>query len=89
MLCPNCEHELKEVSAKSHYGAIIKLNQCSCCGGIWFNDWELFSLKEAEAKKLDSVDAEKLKTACGVSRLFYINISLLLSLNYFYYFFWR
>ncbi len=67
MLCPNCNRELKEVAAKSHYSAIIKLNQCFCCGGIWFNDWELFSLEEAEAKKLDSVDAEKLKTACGVS----------------------
>jgi len=67
MLCPNCNHELKEVATNSHYGAVIKLNQCSCCGGIWFNNWELFSLEEAEAKKLDSVDAEKLKTACGVS----------------------
>jgi len=67
MHCPNCNHELKEVSAKSHYRALIKLNQCYCCGGIWFNDWELFSLDDAEAKKLDNIDAEKFKAACNVS----------------------
>jgi uncharacterized protein len=61
MLCPNCQKQLKEIKGKSHYGATIKLNQCENCGGIWFDDWELFELEEKEVKELEEIEAEKFR----------------------------
>jgi Zn-finger nucleic acid-binding protein len=55
MLCPNCKKELGEVKEFSHYGSVITLNQCKNCGGIWFNNLELFALEEEEAKKLEDI----------------------------------
>jgi len=55
MFCPNCKKELEEVKGFSHYGSIITLNQCKNCGGIWFNNLELVTLEEEEAKKLEDI----------------------------------
>jgi len=59
MLCPNCNKELKGVRGISHYGSTIKLNQCNNCGGIWFDEWELFSLEEKEVNKLEKIKPDK------------------------------
>ncbi len=58
--CPGCEGELKEVYAEAHYGRYLLLDQCQDCGGIWFDQWELYYLKDCEAKRLDPVDKGRL-----------------------------
>jgi len=58
--CPGCGNLLKEVYAEAHYGRYLLLDQCTDCGGIWFDSWELYYLNEGEANRLDSVDQEKL-----------------------------
>lgn len=60
--CPGCGSPLKEVYAEAHYGRYLLLDQCPDCGGIWFDSWELYYLKEGEANRLDPVDSEKLLT---------------------------
>jgi uncharacterized protein len=55
MLCPNCKKELGEIAELSHYGSPIKLNQCQNCGGIWFDNLDLFGLEESEAKELEDI----------------------------------
>jgi Zn-finger nucleic acid-binding protein len=60
--CPGCRNGLKGVYAEAHYGRYLLLDQCQACGGIWFDCWELYYLKEEEANSLDPVDREKLLT---------------------------
>lgn len=41
--CPACKIPMLVVTTKSHYQIPIELDQCSNCGGIWFDTSELFS----------------------------------------------
>jgi len=58
--CPGCGSPLIEVCAEANYGRYLLLDQCPDCGGIWFDGWELYYLKNGEANRLDPVDREKL-----------------------------
>lgn len=60
LICPECGNGLKQVYAEANYGRIILLDQCDKCGGIWFDSWELYYLKDAEAKRLDTLNSNKL-----------------------------
>jgi Zn-finger nucleic acid-binding protein len=62
MLCPNDNTEMRQVKIVSHYGAPIFVDQCEKCGGIWFDESELFRAKQGEAEKIETMDAEKLQT---------------------------
>lgn len=46
---------MNEVKTESHYGVPILLDQCSHCGGIWFDKEELLATKHGEAAKIDSI----------------------------------
>ncbi|HBO84058.1 MAG: hypothetical protein A2073_01735 [Deltaproteobacteria bacterium GWC2_42_11] len=59
-LCPSCGGQMKHVYAEANYGRYLLLDQCQDCGGIWFDRWELYHLKDEEAHRLDPVDKEKL-----------------------------
>ncbi len=56
LTCPNCNGHLKDVFAEANYGRVLLLDQCKTCGGIWFDQWELYHLKEAEARRLDVIN---------------------------------
>lgn len=62
LTCPECGNGLKQVYAEANYGRILLLDQCDVCGGIWFDNWELYYLKDAEAKRLDMVNINSLLT---------------------------
>ena len=62
IICPECGNSLKEVYAEANYGRVRLLDQCERCGGIWFDCWELYHLKDAEAKRLDIVNQNSLLT---------------------------
>lgn len=60
--CPECGVEMNEVYISSHYGIKIILEQCPKCGGLWFDDDELYMAKEGSAKDIDNkLDACKLR----------------------------
>ncbi|MBI3398820.1 MAG: zf-TFIIB domain-containing protein [Deltaproteobacteria bacterium] len=61
--CPECGNSLKEVYAGANYGRVLLLDQCERCGGIWFDCWELYHLKDAEAKRLDTIGINSLLAA--------------------------
>jgi Zn-finger nucleic acid-binding protein len=60
MKCPNENIEMAQVNIESHYGQPIIVDQCKVCGGIWFDEMELFSAKHGEARKIDVLDAKSL-----------------------------
>lgn len=60
LTCPQCGNGLKQVYAEAKYGRILLIDQCDVCGGIWFDNWELYFLKDAEAKRLDAVNINSL-----------------------------
>jgi len=60
MKCPDCNSNLQEVATSGNYGEKIMLNQCSGCGGIWFDSLELYAVPGEEIGKIESVNLEKL-----------------------------
>ncbi len=61
MLCPADKIEMHRVKIISHYGQPIELNQCERCGGIWFDESELFRAKQGEAEKIEVLNINTLK----------------------------
>ncbi len=64
LLCPNDNTPMSRVTVEAHYGTPITLEQCRTCGGIWFDQFELYSAKPAQAEKIELLDSEIL--ACPV-----------------------
>ncbi|MBI5893980.1 MAG: zf-TFIIB domain-containing protein [Deltaproteobacteria bacterium] len=62
LTCPECAIPFKEVYAEANYGRVLLLDQCQNCGGIWFDRWELYFLKDNEGERLDPVDNAKFLT---------------------------
>ena len=50
---------MHEVNIESHYATPIVLDQCSVCGGLWFEGTELFRARVGEAHKIEALDADK------------------------------
>jgi Zn-finger nucleic acid-binding protein len=61
MLCPNDSTEMRQVKTVGHYGGPIIIDQCEKCGGIWFDESELFRAKQGEAEKIEMLDTEILR----------------------------
>ena len=66
MLCPNDNSEMHQVKIVSHYGGPIFVDQCEKCGGIWFDESELFRAKQGEAEKIETLNAEILQTPSAI-----------------------
>lgn len=64
MLCPNDKTAMHQVETVAHYGQPITVDQCGKCGGIWFDESELFRTKLGEAERIELLDAELLRAAC-------------------------
>jgi len=56
--CPNDKHEMGAVKAESHYGWPVIIEQCPECGGLWFDMYELYSVKPGQAEKIEQLNAE-------------------------------
>jgi Zn-finger nucleic acid-binding protein len=67
MKCPNDNTEMTQVKIESHYGQPILLEQCKECGGIWFEETELFSARNGEAEKIDIFDSKSLWTPTNMA----------------------
>jgi len=59
--CPDCGRDLREVIASSRYGIKMKLDQCFECGGIWFDNLELYPLPKDEIERIESIKLDKLQ----------------------------
>ena len=61
MICPNDRIEMHQVKIISHYDQPIDLEQCDGCGGIWFDESELFRAKQGEAEKIEVLNTDTLR----------------------------
>jgi Zn-finger nucleic acid-binding protein len=61
MICPVDKTEMHRVQIIAHYGQPIELDQCDICGGIWFDEAELFRARQGEAEKIEVLNANILK----------------------------
>jgi Zn-finger nucleic acid-binding protein len=52
---------MNEVRAEAVTGYMILLDQCSRCGGIWCDRWELYPVTAAAVRHLDGVDKDALQ----------------------------
>lgn len=68
MLCPNENAEMGQVKIESHYGQPIILEQCNKCGGIWFDESELFRAKQGEAQEIELLDSEILRAPSKIEK---------------------
>jgi len=66
MLCPNDSTEMRQVKTVGHYGGPIIIDQCAKCGGIWFDESELFRAKPGEAEKIEVLDAGILRAPATI-----------------------
>ena len=66
LTCPLCTLQMKEVTARATLGYSIVLDQCSRCGGIWCDRWELYPLTGAAADRLDPIDREALQQSAPI-----------------------
>jgi len=53
MHCPLCEEKMIEVKTSSHYGIPILLDQCPHCGGLWFDEDELYRTRLGAAAEVE------------------------------------
>lgn len=51
--CPHCRKEMSHVDMLSHYGINIMIDQCAICGGMWFDNAELYQIDPAESTRAD------------------------------------
>jgi Zn-finger nucleic acid-binding protein len=58
--CPQCDRAMHQVTVQANPGQLIILDQCSQCGGIWCDKWELFPVDPDEGEKIDPLDQELL-----------------------------
>jgi len=66
MICPNDGAQMHQVKIMANYGLPLFLDQCEKCGGIWFDESELYRAKLGEAEKIDSLNADILIAATPV-----------------------
>jgi Zn-finger nucleic acid-binding protein len=52
---------MNPVTARANPGSLIELDQCTQCGGIWCDKWELFPIQHDEAARLEPADQELLR----------------------------
>lgn len=61
MQCPADNSKLEQVLLLSHYNASIFVDQCGICGGVWFDESELFTVKKGQEDKLKHLDSKSFK----------------------------
>jgi Zn-finger nucleic acid-binding protein len=71
MNCPNDNAEMHQVKILTTYGQPLFLDQCDKCGGIWFDQMELYRAKQGEAEKIESLDTEILIAPSQVENSIY------------------
>ncbi len=47
---------MHQVRITANYGQPLFLDQCDTCGGLWFDESELFRARQGEADKVDLID---------------------------------
>ncbi len=60
--------EMYQVKTEGHCGQPILLEQSKECGGIWFDEMELFGARHGEAERIEVLDSKSLRTPTNIER---------------------
>jgi Zn-finger nucleic acid-binding protein len=66
MFCPHENIEMQQVKVESHYGQPVILDQCPECGGIWFDYFEMYRVKQGQAEKIENLNVENLRISSPI-----------------------
>jgi Zn-finger nucleic acid-binding protein len=68
MFCPSDNTPMHQAKVPSHYGQPVIIDQCGSCGGIWFDAFELYKVKQGEAVSVEAVDSDSLRTLSDIDQ---------------------
>jgi len=68
MFCPNDNARMHQATVPSHYGQHIIIDQCESCGGIWFDAFELYKVKQGEAALIEEIDSDILRAPSHIDK---------------------
>jgi Zn-finger nucleic acid-binding protein len=68
MKCPNDNTKMYQVRIEGHYSQPILLEQCKECGGVWFDEMELFGARNGEAERIEVLDSKRLWTPANMAK---------------------
>jgi len=68
MFCPNDSNPMHQATVPSHYGQPVIIDQCGSCGGIWFDAFELYKVKQGEAVSVEAVNSDSLRTLSDIDQ---------------------
>ncbi len=54
--CPSCRVSMTIVVSHQVYGQHLELDQCPRCGGVWFDDLEIYTVHPEALKELEHID---------------------------------
>ena len=66
MLCPNDHAPLHQTTASAQFCQKVVIDQCGRCGGLWFDPFELYKVKQVQDEAIDPLDAEILRTSSDI-----------------------
>lgn len=66
MFCPNEKARMHQAAVPSHYGQQVFIDQCESCGGIWFDAFELYKVRQGEAENVEELDSELLRASSDI-----------------------
>lgn len=69
MICPNEDADMRQVRLISSASQAYMVDQCPKCGGIWFDQFELYQAKDAEWQKLDDINADAFREPTQLASL--------------------
>jgi len=62
MLCPNDNAMMHQTAVPSHYGQKVIIDQCEDCGGLWFDAFELYKIKQGSDERIEELDSDNLRS---------------------------
>jgi Zn-finger nucleic acid-binding protein len=68
MFCPNDTNSMRQASVPSHYGQPIIIDQCGSCGGVWFDAFELYKVKQGKAAEIEEIDPDVLRALSHINQ---------------------
>lgn len=54
--CPSCRMPMEIVGSREVQGDYLEIDQCSRCGGVWFDDSEIYKLHPGALEELEKVN---------------------------------
>ena len=70
MLCPGDNTVMHPVAVPSHYGQKVVIDQCGGCGGLWFDAFELYQVKQGSDELIGELNADGLRESSAIEQAF-------------------